>query len=146
MVKLENRDSKFDKNRIDKLIEINRLIKIIDKSLRVELGGFLTFYTEKIQDLSYIPTLTDVREKIKLSEEIKTKRILQDRQQILFWDSFDYYYHNSKNFKTKADKILSKLFVNNKKCFCNGDKDFKPICKECNDAVVGIDEGGQDAK
>lgn len=127
MVKLENRDSKFDKNRIDKLIEINRLIKIVDKSLRIELGGFLTYYTEKIQDLSYMPTITEVREKIKLSEETKVKRILQDRKQVLFWDNFDYYYHNSKDFKIKADKILSKLFIKK-------------------DVNVATGEGGEDDK
>lgn len=113
MTKLKNKDIKFDKNRIARLVEINRLIRIVDKSLKENVGGFLTYYTQKIKELSTIPSIAETREEIKLSEEEKVLTIIRDREQKMFWDSLEYFMKTDIDFKIKAQEIISRLIVNN---------------------------------
>lgn len=112
MTKLENKDIKFDKNRIARLVEINRLIRIVDESLKENVGGFLTFYTQKIKALSTIPSITETREEIKLSDEEKVLIIIKDREQKMFWVSLEYFMKTDSEFEKKAKNILNRLMVN----------------------------------
>ena len=90
--------------------QINEDIRIMDKILKEEMQGFLTHYTEKIIKLTEPFTKEYVEAKIRNHEELQVKNVEKKFYWTKFWESFDYHYKNSPDFKEKADEIFSKIF------------------------------------
>lgn len=93
-----------------KLVKIKEMAEIMDKSLKEEMGGFLTYYTEEIIKLT-----TKKRTRINTPVMDKKKELELELYKINKWEeferSFKYFMENSPEFRKKAHKIISKLFI-----------------------------------